>query len=86
VIVTITGGHAPDGAAGANGTNGGTYRPGGPGEGGSGGADGGGILNAPVAGTWSMAALPDPSDTVAQERLAPAVERIPAGCTLRSPP
>ena len=42
--LTITGGHAPDGAAGANGTSG-TYRPGGPGGDGSGGADGGGILN-----------------------------------------
>ena len=43
--LTITGGHAPDGAAGANGTTGGTSRPGGPGGEGSGGADGGGILN-----------------------------------------
>ena len=44
--LTITGGHAPDGAAGANGTNGtGTTGAGGPGAEGSAGADGGGILN-----------------------------------------
>ena len=44
--LTITGGHAPDGAAGADGANGtGTGGPGGPGGAGSAGADGGGILN-----------------------------------------
>jgi CSLREA domain-containing protein len=42
--LTITGGHAPDGAAGANGANVTTGR-GGAGGQGSGGADGGGILN-----------------------------------------
>ena len=44
--LTITGGHAPDGAAGANGTNGtGTAGTGGHGAAGFAGADGGGILN-----------------------------------------
>ena len=44
--LTVTGGHAPDGAAGADGANGaGTGGPGGPGGAGSAGADGGGILN-----------------------------------------
>ena len=44
--LTITGGHAPDGAAGANGANGtGTTGAGRPGGQGTGGADGGGILN-----------------------------------------
>ena len=43
--LTITGGQAPDGAAGADGTGGTGYSPGGPGGEGSDGADGGGILN-----------------------------------------